>query len=256
VKVTLLPPSLSLNDPDTPNYLSSYVINDSVAIDAGCLGFVGSPQQQSKVRHLFISHTHLDHIASLPIFLDNVFDMGQPTVTIYGSDAVLDTLKADLFNDRVWADFVGLSAQGVSLMKLEHLRDGRPVHVDGVTITPVSVNHVVPTHGFLIDDGTATVVIASDTGPTEEIWRRANECGNLRAVFLEASFPSEMASLAERAKHLTPAGFAVEVKKLTRPARVIAVHIKARFHAAIVKELKELNITGLEMARYGQPYCF
>src|SRR5204863_7561322 len=115
-------------------------------------------------------------------------------------------------------------------LQLSPLTARRPVEVAGVRLTPVPVNHVVPTFGFVIEDGSAAVVIPSDTGPTQEIWQAANRLPHLKAVFLEATFPNHMARLADLAKHLTPGLFAGEVQKLTRPAKVIAVHIKPRFY--------------------------
>ena len=95
-------------------------------------------------------------------------------------------------------------------------------------VTPVEVSHVVPTLGFLIEDGDSAVVIASDTGPTEALWRLANQTPHLKAVFLEAAFPDAMSALAQIAKHLTPALFGAEVRKLARPVPVVAVHLKRK----------------------------
>ena len=118
------------------------------------------------------------------------------------------------------------------------------------------VNHVVPTFGFVIEDAAAAVAIPSDTGPTDQIWQVANRAPQLKAVFLEATFPNRMASLADLAKHLTPTLFAAEVRKLTQPAKIIAVHIKPRFYDEVVDELRVLNLPNMEVAQYDRPYAF
>src|SRR5205823_4448082 len=98
--------------------------------------------------------------------------------------------------------------------------------VEGLRVTAVAVHHVVPTLGFLIEDADTAIVIASDTGPSEEIWQRARATPNLKAVFLEATFPDEMTALADLTRHLTPAHFLGEMNKLGFPAKFLAVHLK------------------------------
>src|SRR5262245_44604353 len=90
-------------------YVSSYLINGSVAVDAGCLGFFGSPAEQDAVRHIFLTHAHADHIASLPIFLDNVWNPTPDCPTVYGSRETLDMIRRCILNNEVWPDFVALS---------------------------------------------------------------------------------------------------------------------------------------------------
>src|SRR5262249_45009663 len=148
-------------------FATSYLVNDSIAIDAGCLGFHGTPAEQARIRHVFLTHTHIDHIATLPIFLDMAFHTTGAGVNVYGTAPVLDCLRRDIFNDRVWPDLVRLSESRAPYLTLHTLTPGRSVRVDGLELTPVTVDHAVPTVGYVIDDGKATIVITSDTGPTE-----------------------------------------------------------------------------------------
>src|SRR4051794_20942679 len=189
MRVTLVPSSISLDGEEPSQYLISYLINDSVAVDAGSLGLYGSPQRQALVKHIFLSHTHIDHTASLPIFVENAYEAQAECVTIYGSDEVLECIQRDMFNGRTWPDFVALSAGAVQLLRLQRLEPGRPIAIEGLRITPIPVDHVVPTLGFLIEDDHSAVLIASDTGPTELLWQRANLARRLDAVYLEAAFP-------------------------------------------------------------------
>jgi cAMP phosphodiesterase len=255
MRVLLVPSSVSLEGEDQ-QFLSSYLINDAVAIDAGSIGFFGTAQQQAKIKHVFLSHTHIDHTASLPIFLENVYEAEQDCVTIHGSREVLDCLQTDMFNDRVWPDFIRLSKEEAPFLKLHTLEAGKSIQVDGLQITPVPVNHIVPTFGFVIEDEASAIIIASDTGPTLAVWEFGNQVKNLKAVFLEATFPEAMAHLAQISKHLTPTMFAHELQKLNGRPTIIAVHIKARFLNQIVTELKALAIPDLEIGLSGTTYIF
>jgi ribonuclease BN (tRNA processing enzyme) len=254
MKLTLIPSAVG-GGPDH-QYLSSCLLNDAVALDAGCLGFWGSPQDQARVRHVLLSHTHMDHLASLPIFVENAYEGKAECVTVHGSRAVLRCCQEHLFNEEVWPDFIALSRGDKPFLRLCPLEPGESVEVEGLRVTAVALDHVVPTVGYLIADEGGTVAFVSDTGPTDEIWRRVNAAPDLRAVFVEATFPDELGWLAEVSKHLTPASLAREAAKLTRPTRLVIVHIKARYKEQVIAQLHALGLAGLEIGQPGATYTF
>lgn len=256
VQVTLLRSTVSADERVQTQYLTSYLINRTVAIDAGCIGFVGEPQDQAAIKHILLSHTHLDHIASLPIFVENAYEAKRDCVTVYASSDVLDCLQRDIFNNRVWPDFIALSPKDAPFLKLSQLEPGVTVEVAGLQITPIAVNHVVPTLGFIVADEDSAVIIVSDTGPTEEIWKAANKVRNLKAVFVEVTFPNSMTRIADLSKHLTPSMLAAEAGKLDRPVPLITVHLKARYQSEIVQELAALNLPQLTLVEFGKEYEF
>lgn len=234
-------------------YLMSYLVDDHIALDAGSLGFHGTPEYQAKIRNILISHSHVDHIASLPVFLENTATIATEPLTVYGNEAVLDSLRRDVFNGRVaplpehWSS---------PALRFQTLRSQEPVQIGDVQITPVAVDHVVPTLGFILEKEAKTVVVASDTGPTDEIWQTAAQKPNLQGVFLESTFPNSMLWLAEVSKHMTPSLFADEVRKLPNAPVVVAVHIKARYYEDVLRELKELPIPSLVIGEPGKEYSF
>jgi ribonuclease BN (tRNA processing enzyme) len=255
VKVRLVPSTLG-DVNELSQSLSTYLFNDTIAIDAGCLGYFGTTTDQMRVRNIFLTHSHIDHIGSLPIFLDNVYQGGSDCVTIHAGREVLHSLQRDIFNDRVWPDFIGLSTPEAPFLSLSLLEAYQSVTIDGLRFTPVPVDHVVPTFGFVVESTDSAVVVASDTGPTTALWKRANATPNLKAIFLEASFPESLAALATVSKHLTPLRFAQEVRKLNSDPAVIAVHLKNRYFAELVRELQALAIPKLEIGRFDKPYVF
>ena len=252
MKIRIVGPSA--NEGIEHQFLASFVVNDEIAIDAGCVGFQVPLDAQTKIQHVFLSHSHLDHIASLPCFLDNLFVAGAPCPTIYASESTLDTLRRDFFNDRVWPDLLRLSSAEKTLLKLVPLVDERSVEINGIKITPVSLDHVVPTFGFIVDSGDSAAAIVSDTAPTKKIWEIANNTPNLKAVFLEASFPNSMNWLAVDSMPLTPALFCNEAKKLEHSVRLIAIHIKPAFYQETVDELETLGLRHLEICRPATDY--
>jgi ribonuclease BN (tRNA processing enzyme) len=246
----------SPHDSSRHQYVSSYLINGSVAIDAGCLGFWDVPEKQEAVKHVFLTHAHMDHIASLAIFTENVWTPAGDCPTIYGSRDTLDVLQRDVFNNSVWPDFIALSQRMPPFLRLCELKPEVPVTIDGLTVTPVPVNHLVPTLGFVVSDGDSAVIFGADSGPTDRIWEIGHRTLGLRAAFIEACFPNSFAGLATASLHLTPELFAGEVAKLPIGTQVIAIHIKVRFREQVIKELMELHLPSLQIGECEVDYNF
>lgn len=235
-------------------FLTTFVINDTVAIDAGSLGLLEGPTEQASVGHVFLSHSHADHVCSLPIFVTNVIGLRSAPTVVHGHAEVLDSLRRDVFNGRVWPNFLQLDHRGTPVLVLEETGEALPIRVDGLTITPVPVNHSVPTMAYLVDDGKAAVVISTDSGPTDDLWRLAARVPHLKAVFLGASFPEEERALARAAGHLTPQLICEEVVKMPAGVPVIAVHIKPSYHAEVVRQLQALGLDRLSIGESGRTY--
>jgi ribonuclease BN (tRNA processing enzyme) len=237
-------------------YVSSFIVNGTVAIDAGSLGFHGTPQEQEAIRHVFLTHSHSDHTASLPIFVENAWTPSGECPRVYGSPETLDSVQRHIFNDVVWPDFVALSKRMPPFLQLCALQPEVQVEADGLRITPVPVDHLVPTFGYVIADDHGAAIIAGDTGPTTRLWEVAHQTAGLRAIFLEACFPNSMKPLAETSRHLTPEMFCQEVAKMPPGVRVVAVHIKVRYREEVIRELNALGLPNLEIGVCGKEYDF
>lgn len=258
MEITLLP-SLGFGPSaagDHCQYLTTCIVNGTIALDAGCLGFLYKPEDQARVGHLFLTHTHLDHIASLPVYLENVYDLRKEPPVVYASQAVLDVLQRDLFNDRIWPDFVALSRQIRPFLRLVAFEPGQTITVDRVQVTAVAVHHVVPTVGYLITEGRSTVAYIPDTGPTEEIWKLAAARPNLSAIIIETTFPDEMDWLARQSAHLTPAMLNTELAKLGRNVPTYIMHLKARYREPVRNQLAALKLAHVQLMQPEQPYRF
>ena len=237
-------------------YLTTFIINDTIAIDAGCLGYWRTSAEQSRITDVFLTHSHLDHVGSLPMFLNNVYAEGHPPVRIHASPETWATVENHVFTDETWAALKWLLMPSPPLLEYVPMTAGQPVRVGGLTILPVEVNHPVKNLGLLISDGDVTIAIPSDTGPTAAFWAEANDSKNLQALFLECSFPDHMNQMAEISGHLTPSLFQAELAKLDQPVRTLAVHLKPACHGEIVSELEKLDLPQVEIAEPGRVYEF
>ena len=227
--------------------LTGLLINGCVAIDAGSITPALTVAEQVRIRHVFISHSHLDHICTLPFFTKNIFGHTQEPVEIHALPETLDVLRRHLFNDELWPDFSVIPSPNDPTIRYTEIEPERTYEVCGLRITPIRVNHLVPCVGYKVEDGRDAFVFTSDTAETDRIWEVANTTDNLRLVIAEASFPNEQAPLAEASKHLTPARLGVELKKLQKQVPVRIYHLTPGDKATMLPQLRALQDPRIEL---------
>jgi cAMP phosphodiesterase len=254
VRVRLLPSHSGR--PSRIQSATTFLVNDDVAIDAGSLGFALTMAQQARVRHVVLTHSHMDHVASLPILVAEQFPTRKTPVVVHATRSVLDTLRRHVFNDRIWPRFqeLRLPRSGRRSLELAEIEPRKPFRVAGLRVTAIPVNHTVPTVGLVVQEGSAAVIFTSDTATTDEIWEVANRTRAARAIFVDVSYPDRLAQLAHDSRHLTPSSLDHELRKLTRPLQVYAVHLKPQMRAQVVAELAALGRKELAVAQIGRAY--
>jgi cAMP phosphodiesterase len=237
--------------------LTSFIVNDCIAVDAGSLGFALTPKQMSGLRDIVITHVHSDHTASLPVFVAEAFVGLEEPITIHATGEVVAALRQFVFNDQIWPDFerIALTNGTGPALRFRSLTAGEAVQIRDISITPIPVNHVVPTSGLILRDGGSAIALTSDTYTTDEIWRAAAETPDLRAVFVDVSFPAELEDLAAASKHFTPRSLAVDLKKLGRTdVEIYAVHIKPSNRETVIDQLARLTDPAVRVAEIGRVY--
>ncbi|MCB1051951.1 MAG: 3',5'-cyclic-nucleotide phosphodiesterase [Acidobacteria bacterium] len=229
--------------------LTSLLVNDCLALDAGCLTSALTFERQLPIRNVMVSHAHSDHIGTLPYLIDNVFGYSDGPLRIHGSAAVIQALKDHVFNDVIWPDFSKLPSPSSPSMVFETLHAERPVHIGSLRVTPIPVNHLVPCTGFLVEcqeQGSAFIYTA-DTAQTDRVWEIANATDNLKCVIVDCSFPNHLEDLAVASGHMTPQMLARDLKKLERKIPILVYHLKPSFERQMAEELDAL---GLELLNY------
>lgn len=87
------------------NRTTSFLINDSILIDAGTGVGDLSFSALTRIEHVFITHSHLDHIACLPMLVDTIMGSRNAPITVYATETTLNVLKKHIFNWAIWPDF-------------------------------------------------------------------------------------------------------------------------------------------------------
>jgi cAMP phosphodiesterase len=256
VKIQLLPSSF---DPQgglsEEQRFTCFLVDDAVAVDAGSLALALTDAQRQQVRDIIVTHPHMDHIASLPIFIDDLFGTLEQPVRVYATTEIIEALERDIFNWVVYPRFSELKNSHGPVMEYVPINLGEEFTVRHLRVTAVDVNHIVPTFGLVVSDGHTTAAFSSDTAATEEFWRLVNAQPQLDALLIETSFPDELAELAWVSRHFTPASLAQELVKMERhDPDILIVHIKPTYRQQVVAELEALNYPRLKVMRPGHNY--
>ncbi|MEE4270983.1 MAG: 3',5'-cyclic-nucleotide phosphodiesterase [Thermoanaerobaculales bacterium] len=244
---------------DSPDCrMTCFLIDRSVVVDAGAITRALTIDEQRDIRHVLVSHTHMDHTATLPFLIENIFGTHPDPVSIYCSKRVLGAVRRHLFNNDTWPDFSRIPDHVEPSVRFQETVAEEPFVITGLAggdleVTAIPVNHIVPTTGFLLRQGASSVLFTSDTGPTERIWQVADATPNLKALITECSFPNRLQAVADVSLHLTPKTLAGELAKLRREVPVYLYHFKPPYVEELRAELATtempLPVTELEQDR-------
>ncbi|TCD27490.1 3',5'-cyclic-nucleotide phosphodiesterase [Pedobacter psychrodurus] len=273
---TIIP--LGVKGGDDESNLSSYMIATKgsekyVCLDAGTINAgiqkaivhkslkgISEEIQRKQIKGYLISHAHLDHIAGL--IINSPADTSK---NIYGLPSVLNILRDKYFTWDAWANFAN-EGEKPQLKKYTYspLLEGNTYPVDG---TEMKVRAFELSHGnpykstaFLVGHHDSYVLYLGDTGADEieksdklaNLWQTISpiiDAGQLKAIFLEVSFPNEQPD-KQLFGHLTPKLFFSELSKLEsltnekafKKVSFIVTHIKPPHQ--IAEKVKQQLISG------------
>lgn len=206
---------------------TSFLVDHDVLVDAGTGVADLSLEEMSRIDHIFLTHSHLDHVLSVPLLADSVIGMRQGPVVVHAIRETWETLKEHVFNWKVWPDFTVLPTLEHPFVAYEEVAVGETVDIGGRKFTPIPVNHVVPAVGYQIDNGSASLVFTGDTTVCDALWEAVNRIPNLRYLVIETAFSNHEKKLAEMSKHLCPSFLADELRKLQHTdVEVLITHLK------------------------------
>ncbi len=256
MKIKLLPSSFESDGSASPRqHTTCFVIDDVVAIDAGSLAHAATDSHRKNLRDIIITHAHLDHIAGLPLFVDDLFSTLNGPVRVHAAREVIDILERDIFNWSVYPRFSELTNDNGAVLEYSTLVPMAETEIRHLTLRPIEVNHKVPTCGFVISDGRSTIAFTGDTAETDAFWNELKSVSKLDALFIECAFPDELSELAEVSHHLTPKGLAGEIEKFDDAnCRVFVINLKPMYRERIIEQINALDLPRVEVLDVGLEY--
>jgi ribonuclease BN (tRNA processing enzyme) len=229
-----------------PGGTTALLVDDDIMIDAGTGVAVLSDDELARIDHVFLTHSHLDHIAYLPLMIDAVGDARDAPLTVHTSRATLDILRAHIFNNLIWPDFTRIPSPDAPGVRFEALEVGECWALNGRVVTALPARHTVPSMGFAVSSGQACLAFSGDTTTNPEFWATVSALPGLRHVIVETAFPDAQIALAHAAQHYCPRLIADDVRGVGMKAELLISHLKPPHGAQILDELRAA-LPGVEL---------
>ena len=218
---------------------SAYLVDDDILLDCGT--GVGDLERDEllAIDHVFISHSHMDHTACLPLVVDSVGQARHMPLTVYSTAEVLRILHSHIFNWLVWPDFTAIPDRRMPFLRLQTISVGEPLRFGKRTITALPAHHTVPAVGYCVDSGQGKLVYSGDTAYCPEQIAAINALSDLRHLIIETAFTDEQRSLALASRHLCPHQLKLVLDELTVTPKVHISHLKPGVETRIMAQIDD-----------------
>ncbi len=217
---------------------TALLIDDDILIDGGTGISELSLEQMARIRHIFVTHSHLDHIAGIPMLLDSIFEQIACPVMLYARPETLQILREHIFNWQVWPDFSCLPSAERAVLRFVAMTPGQQLRIEGRTVEMIEVNHVVPAAGYRVQNGVGSFAFSGDTTSNDGFWEALNQHDSLDLLIVESAFADEDRELSAKAHHYCPELLADDLKKLRHRPRLYLTHLKPGSEEKIVQQCR------------------
>lgn len=220
---------------------TSLLVDDDVLIDAGSGVGDLTLDEMAGIRHIFLTHTHLDHVAFLPLLVDSIFERIHEPIVVHGLPETIKGVQDHIFNWVIWPDFSKLPTRERPVMRFQVERPGSICSVDGRRFELIPVNHIVPTTGYRVESAEGKAfAFTGDTANNDSFWAALNAHNSLDLLLLEVAFSNEDEALSRVARHYCAKTLAEDIHKFKLDPEIYLTHHKPDAEKSILKEVKSL----------------
>lgn len=227
---------------------TTLMIDNDILIDAGTGVGDLTLEQMAGIRHIFLTHSHLDHITSIPLLVDSVFEHLDEPIVIHALEETIAALRTHIFNNVIWPDFAALPHPDRPVLRYQPMQPGEIRQVREIDFEMVSVNHAVPGVGYVVQNGRGIFAFSGDTTTNDTFWERLNRLDQLDLLIVEAAFPDQDIEICRRAGHYCPSLLASDIAKLEHQPEIYISHNKPGGESEIFAECTQA-ITGHSINR-------
>lgn len=220
---------------------TSFLIDGDILLDTGT-GVAGLTMEELlQINDIFITHSHLDHIAGLPLIADTLFGNQKKPLRVHAHPDTIKALMDHVFNWVIWPDFTQIEYKGIKAVEFVPMEHGEIVEINGRSIEMIPVKHTVPCVGYRVENLTTGKALAfsGDTATNDSFWEVLNQRSSLDLLLVECGFPDEYEEIADLSKHYCPKTLAADLEKLKFDPPIGISHLKPGHEAGIAWELAE-----------------
>ena len=214
-----------------------YQVDHDILIDAGSGAGDLSLAQSIAIDAVFLTHSHLDHCAFLPLLADTTGSFRNAPLTVYALPETIATLRQHMFNNQLWPDYTALPTPEQPYIRFHPIRLGETVTLGDRNITALPARHSIPCIAYRVDNGSASWVYSADTTFCADFWHVLNRIDNLKYLLIENTFRNDNAAGAQVSGHSTADLLAQGLHLLERPVDLFIVHMEAGYEWTTMAEV-------------------
>lgn len=217
---------------------TTLLLNEHILIDAGTGVGDLSLDEMAGIQHIFLTHSHLDHISDIPFLVDSVFERIKAPIIVHGLGVTIEALRRHIFNNVIWPDFTKLPTAEHPVLKYEEMKPGETIELENCRIEMIPVNHLIPGVGYRVACEDKSFAFSGDTCSNETFWEALNKHDSLDMLIVESAFLNKDLVLSQQAGHYCPELLAADLLKLKHQPEVYITHNKPGEEEAIFNECK------------------
>ena len=221
---------------------TSFLIDGDLLIDAGTGVGDLTMEEMRRIGHVFLTHSHLDHVAALPLMVDAVAAKRKQPLKIHALAGTIAALKAHIFNDVIWPDFSRIPTPQAPFISFHEIVTGQTLEINRKMIEVLPAVHTVPAVGYAVTVGTGCWVFSGDTERNPAFWERINQL-NVAMLVIETAFSNREKDLARLSLHLSPGVLADELDNIATDRRypIYITHTKPSETDLIMQEIRQFD---------------
>ena len=223
---------------------TSFLLDHDVLVDAGTGVGDLTLDEMRGIDHVLLTHSHLDHVAALPLMVDAIAAQRTKPLQIHALQGTIDALRAHIFNNTIWPDFSRIPTPEAPFISFHPLTVGQKLLVAGKHVEVLPAVHTVPAVGYAVAAETGYWVFTGDTERNPALWARINQL-KVAMLVIETAFSNRERDLAKRSLHLSPHVLASELDCIdkSRNYPIYITHTKPAETDLIMAEIQRFDLT-------------
>lgn len=223
---------------------TSFLLDHDVLVDAGTGVGDLTLDEMCAIDHVLLTHSHLDHVAALPLMVDAIASQRKSPVMIHALPGTIDALRTHIFNNIIWPDFSRIPTPESPFISFHPIELGQTLFLGGKYIEVLPAVHTVPAVGYAVATSSGCWVFTGDTERNPALWARVNQL-NVAMLVIETAFSNRERNLAQRSLHLSPHALASELDCIDKSKRypIYITHTKPAETELIMAEIQRFDQT-------------